>query len=285
MCRLCDLWGVKYKDYPPRFYFNEESYNMDLLTEDLKFGAAVTCWAANFENSRTDLGSYENSLTNHRHQLMTLKEILDVTEFVQKLIEEGKIPGGGFQVNVCGCKWITTGIKEWHCMNWLPLALEEIGFFVNVDKDMKVRDLSYQEAREELIKFEQRGLVHNYDIMRSEGDDMPWTPWVCNCEYPSCHSMRHLLHYGYVKDVHRGHYVAIPETTICNGCTKCVPWCQFGAIHVQSVTKKATINPLRCFGCGQCQTHCPESDWQRNEGAIRMVDRDKVLVAPKTVYA
>ncbi len=284
MCRLCELWGVKHKDYPARYFFNDELYDPDLLFEDLKWASQVACWAATFENQRADLAAYENALTTHRHQIMTLREILDTIEFVDDIMKKGKIPGGEFAVSVCGCKYLTLNVKEFICMTWEPIPLEEIGWFVNEDVNLFLKRISYEEARDILINCDKKGYLHSFDIMKGEGEDMPWLPWVCNCEYPSCHSCKARIDLGYLQDEHRGHYVAVPDTGKCNGCRKCAPWCQWGALHVASATNKVTISPLRCMGCGLCQTHCPESDWKTNSGAIRMVDRDGVLVSPRQVY-
>ncbi|NVM04334.1 MAG: 4Fe-4S binding protein [Candidatus Helarchaeota archaeon] len=45
----------------------------------------------------------------------------------------------------------------------------------------------------------------------------------------------------------------------CNGCKKCMTRCQFGAIKFSPAMEKCYISGFWCFGCGLCETTCPQN--------------------------
>ncbi len=44
------------------------------------------------------------------------------------------------------------------------------------------------------------------------------------------------------------------DPSICNGCTKCIPYCTTGALTMYG--SNAVIDPDLCNGCGDCVPHC-----------------------------
>ena len=45
----------------------------------------------------------------------------------------------------------------------------------------------------------------------------------------------------------------------CLGCGDCVKACNFGAIHIDEVTKLPVVDEEKCVGCGVCAKNCPRN--------------------------
>ncbi|MFH1002858.1 MAG: 4Fe-4S dicluster domain-containing protein [Chloroflexota bacterium] len=117
------------------------------------------------------------------------------------------------------------------------------------------------EAKAWLEKWDKRGLVHI--ITTSDGHLIDG---LCNCDYPDCLLMRHRLDYGVEPICLKSHYVARVDYGACDGCLACAQRCQFEAIRFEATKGKPMIDAFRCYGCGLCETGCPQ-------GAISLVDR------------
>jgi NAD-dependent dihydropyrimidine dehydrogenase PreA subunit len=123
-----------------------------------------------------------------------------------------------------------------------------------------VKFLTPEEAKEWARKCDQRGLVHTVMLFGA-----PYIGGACQCDYPDCEAIRGSLDFG--SGLLKGHEVAQIDYDICNGCARCIKRCQFGALKFEVTNNKANVDQFKCYGCGLCQTICPQ------EGAIKMVDK------------
>ncbi len=53
--------------------------------------------------------------------------------------------------------------------------------------------------------------------------------------------------------------VAEVEEEVCAGCAQCEEVCVYGALKLDEVRKKMTVNEAVCKGCGACSATCPSS--------------------------
>lgn len=78
----------------------------------------------------------------------------------------------------------------------------------------------------------------------------------------------------------------------CLGCGDCVTVCQFGAIHINPVTRLPEVDEEKCTGCGACAKTCPRQVIElRKKGPkgrrvyVRCVNKDTGPVARKACKA
>jgi len=126
-----------------------------------------------------------------------------------------------------------------------------------------VKFLNSDEAKEWNHEMDDRGFVHILMLFGA-----PYIGGFCQCDYPTCDAIRHAVDFG-IGNVVKGHYVAVVDYDICNGCGICAQRCQWGALKFQTTTGKANIDVFKCYGCGLCQTACPRQ-------AITLVSRDSI---------
>lgn len=126
-----------------------------------------------------------------------------------------------------------------------------------------------EEAKKWLEGWNKKGMVH---LIMTAGT--PYIGGICNCDY-DCMALRIRLEYD-IDFVLKAHYVARVDFESCNGCGTCLERCQFGAIRKNVTLSKVYIDPFKCFGCGLCETGCPQE-------AISLVDRAS-LPALKEVW-
>ena len=110
--------------------------------------------------------------------------------------------------------------------------------------------ISLKEAEKVLDIANEAGLVHLSLFM----PEMKIYA-ICSCCSCCCHDLQALLKYGKTFFIAKSDYVATCDTSLCNGCGKCVKRCVFTAREVKN--GKSTVDALKCFGCGLCVTSCP----------------------------
>jgi ferredoxin len=130
-----------------------------------------------------------------------------------------------------------------------------------VDFTPEFEQLSLAEAEQFLEETEEQGLVHHLATMRT-----PFLLGMCNCEYPTCIFMRLRRDFGVQRISQKAEYLATVDPSLCNGCGKCQPRCQFGAIHYAGEVDAMHVHYDQCFGCGLCRADCAT-------GAISLVPR------------
>ena len=128
-----------------------------------------------------------------------------------------------------------------------------------------------EEGKEWLEKWNKAGYVHTLMLFGT-----PYVGGICNCDYATCLAIRNRLDYGFDSMLLKGHYVAMVDPEICNGCGRCFGRCQFGALTKEVFRNKANIDMMKCFGCGLCERECAR-------GAISLVER-KTLPALADVW-
>lgn len=157
----------------------------------------------------------------------------------------------------CICRKNSTGRKDARYCFGLSLDPEELpelkdAFLktFNPGPDVGLFEyLSESEALELLQDCEKEGLMHSLWTFKT-----PFIGGLCNCDRADCLAMvadRYGLHLFF-----RGEYVAQTAEDICSGCRACLSICQFGAIGFSVGRQVAFIDPLRCYGCGVCRSHC-----------------------------
>lgn len=129
-----------------------------------------------------------------------------------------------------------------------------------------VHFLSPDEAKEWLIKWDKKGLMHCVMVYGQSEFGAPFVGGICNCDFSVCLVMRRRLDFGVRNFLLKSHYVAVCDYDQCNGCGICVQRCQYGAIKYEVTIDKPNIDMTRCFGCGLCETGCPRE-------AIELLDR------------
>jgi electron transport complex protein RnfB len=109
-------------------------------------------------------------------------------------------------------------------------------------------DISSEQAMTILDEAEEAGLVHTVSNV------MEGVSYVCNCCGCCCGILRGVTAYGIAESVARANYLASIDPVRCNGCGVCAERCQVGAISVDSATY--SVKRGQCIGCGLCVTGC-----------------------------
>lgn len=125
-------------------------------------------------------------------------------------------------------------------------------FFLNNGSGERI---DVQEGLEILEIAEKNGLVHS--INDTENPD-----YLCNCCACCCVFIQGLKKHGIFTSIGKSGFTAELDDEMCNLCGSCVKMCLFEAISLEIEGVK--INKDKCFGCGLCSYHCPES-------AIRLI--------------
>lgn len=126
-----------------------------------------------------------------------------------------------------------------------------------------VEFIDEKEACKMLDDVNKKGLVHSIWTFGT-----PYLGGLCNCEYPICLGIRNRLDYN-IGILIKGEYVSEIDPNKCNGCKRCMTRCQFGAIKYSPAMEKCYISGFFCFGCGLCETICPQK-------AIELILRSKI---------
>ena len=129
------------------------------------------------------------------------------------------------------------------------------------------RRASVQELLDTLRKAEDLGLVHIGDNVLDQ------TTFVCNCCGCCCGFLQGITQEHLKHAVTTTDFIAKPDFDECNGCEECKDRCQIKAIRMEG--DYPVVDEEYCLGCGVCAHFCPS-------GAIKMVEREKKIIPPKT---
>jgi hypothetical protein len=132
------------------------------------------------------------------------------------------------------------------------------------------------------LEADRRGQLHKYSgeewlekMIVGEEDKMMvhmGDSWLngCNCCRDCCNWLNPLSMYTEPwEGVHPGPYRAVVNDDVCEGCIQdCIPRCAFMVLKSvkdpSSGKVKASIDPDKCVGCGQCLVGC------KVEGALKL---------------
>jgi len=96
---------------------------------------------------------------------------------------------------------------------------------------------------------------------------------VCNCCECCCGAMN--AHRNGTPMLASSGYVCVVDGTLCNGCSNCNEYCQFGALEVVDGVNR--VNYEKCMGCGVCISKC-------EQGALAL-QRDDAKGIPLEIQA
>jgi Pyruvate/2-oxoacid:ferredoxin oxidoreductase delta subunit len=175
--------------------------------------------------------------------LEDLEQVLDLTTSIVRL--------------PCICRKNTTGKSDARYCFGLSLDPEKVleikdAFLATFQPGPDVELFEYlnkAEAPELLKSYERESLIHSLWTFKT-----PFIGGLCNCDRADCLAMV-MNRYG-LRLFFRAEYVAQTAEEDCSGCRSCLPTCQFGAIGFSATRQLAFIDPLRCYGCGVCRSHC-----------------------------
>jgi ferredoxin len=123
------------------------------------------------------------------------------------------------------------------------------------------RRLTDEEAKELVRWADKKGLMHTADSQwRTRGLHA-----ICNCCACDCYPFRAAQELGSKGAWPQSRYIAVHETEGCNLCGACVKRCHFDAFYhdgstleVDGMAKKNVLfDPDKCWGCGLCANTCP----------------------------
>ena len=97
----------------------------------------------------------------------------------------------------------------------------------------------------------------------------PFIGGICNCDL-NCMAMRATGNAYPV--MFRAEFLAKVDIEACNGCQACLKACHFGAISYRLSDEKASIDPLKCYGCGICRVYC-------RKDALSLIERSSLAEA------
>ncbi len=175
----------------------------------------------------------------------------DIEEIIKRSIKTNLL--------MCGCRgmWRKCNNPVFVCLHvqfpWTPVIP---GRKLRPVEGKPPRDLSFEEALEEVHACEDRGQVH-IPLNISQAD------LYCNCCEDCCVVINPLKKYGKVHEVlSPSRYRAAVNTDLCSGCQTCLDRCYFDAIEMKKVAGsrklKSSVIEHNCMGCGSCVVACPQ---------------------------
>ncbi len=133
--------------------------------------------------------------------------------------------------------------------------------FVNGPEAGGLEVLEKRAALDAMRKHEREGLCHTVWTFHT-----PFIAGLCNCDRADCMAMKATVTHDFPV-MFRSEYVASVLPDPCNGCRQCMRLCQFGAMGYSAATRKAWIDPRRCYGCGICRSVCKPNAIELRERA------------------
>jgi len=160
--------------------------------------------------------------------------------------------------SMCGCRgmWRKCTKPMYVCLHvqfaWDPAVQRRMRPVMG----KQPRDLSIQEALDQVHICEERGQVH-VPLNTSQAD------LYCNCCDDCCVVIQPLNKHGKIHEVlSPSRYRAVVDPDLCSGCQTCVDRCYFDAIEMKktpgSKKLKSSIINEHCMGCGLCVVTCPQ---------------------------
>lgn len=200
----------------------------------------------------------------HFGQVVPIEEIEEILGFVNSIVRVA-----------CICRHVTLGTEKRYCYG-ISMGPDGGKFgrivrgldasFLNGPDTGGLETISKEEAIAAFRKHDEEGLCHSVWTFNT-----PFIAGICNCDRADCLAMRSTVTHG-IPVMFRAEYVARVDNDRCTGCRDCMRNCQFGAIGYSVGTRKSTIDPRQCYGCGVCRAACKKD-------AIRLDARAEVPAA------
>ncbi len=151
--------------------------------------------------------------------------------------------------NYCMCRMMQKGVKDVCCINFgvLSEVIEKLPRFI--PDNTKVR-LDREEAVAALEKQNKKGRIATVWFQ-----PVPYINAICSCETPQCGGLRLRTDFG-LNALYKAEYIIEVSQDNCQGCKKCISYCQFGALNYSPTMKRVIVDQNRCFGCGLCRHGC-----------------------------
>ena len=162
--------------------------------------------------------------------------------------------------------------EAWHLGKNCSAPIDDICMSLGAASDFVAeqgfgRRASVDELLDTLKKAEDSGLVHIGDNVLDQ------TTFLCNCCGCCCGFLQGITQFHLKHAVTTTPYIAKPNFDECNGCEECKDRCQIKAIRMEG--DYPVVDEEFCLGCGVCAHFCPS-------GAMKMVEREKKIIPPKT---
>jgi len=249
-------------DAPPLRYFEMPKEKAKKLAElSLKYLIEEE-WYRNFE------GGPQTPLS----RIIPVQESVDVTkkilpyEDLEKIIADAEIIG--IQKCVCrmrleflGTRQCTYPLESCICLN------DGARFFIERGH---AREISKEEARKLLKKFNELGLVHTTENFQEGKHSL-----ICNCCPCCCNLISGITRWDNPRAVARANFIAkITDLDNCIKCETCIEKCNFKAVQMHE--NGPEINKDKCMGCGICVVNCPQE--------IIRLEREEREVISKNVF-
>jgi ferredoxin len=200
--------------------------------------------------------AYRDVLPNVKSEVLSFQQ---AEEYI-------KMAGRG-SLSKCYCRH-----EAWHLGKNCSAPIDDICMSLGNASDFVVeqgfgRRATVPELLDALKKAEDFGLVHIGDNVLDQ------TTFICNCCGCCCAFLQGITQQHLKHAVTTTHFIAKPDFDECNGCEECRDRCQIQAIRMEG--DYPVVDEGSCLGCGVCAHFCPS-------GAMKMVEREKKIIPPKT---
>lgn len=206
--------------------------------------------------SRSRAFTYSDVLPKVKSEILSFQE---ASEYIKK--------AGKGSLTKCYCRHEASHLGK-NCsapIDDICMTLGDASDFV-VEQGF-ARRASVDELLDTLKKAEDLGLVHIGDNVLEQ------TTFLCNCCGCCCGLLRGITQQHLKHAVTTTNFIAQPNLDACNGCGECEDRCQIHAIRMEG--DYPIVDQEFCLGCGICAHICPS-------GAMKMVEREKKVIPPKT---
>lgn len=233
---LFDAPPLNYENYPPEKARKLAELSYKYLTEEE--------WYRNFE------GSPETPLS----RIIPVQEAVDTTkkilpyEDVLELVKNSDLIA--LQKCACRTRLEFLGLRKCDYPLESCIALNE-GAKYFIDRGLAT-EISKEEAKELLKKFNKMGLIHTTDNFQEGKHNL-----ICNCCACCCSLIGGITRWNNPRAVAAANFIAeIIDLENCAKCETCIKNCNFKAIVMGD--NGPEIDKNKCMGCGVCVVNCPQ---------------------------
>jgi NAD-dependent dihydropyrimidine dehydrogenase PreA subunit len=177
---------------------------------------------------------------NHWGQIVPIEDVEKIIDMQDSIV---RLP--------CVCRKLTTGREVRYCFG---IGIDPSGILGKYpDYSNSFESLNKEEAKKMLQSFDRQGLIHSIWTFKTH-----YIGGICNCD-KDCMAYRIQVKTDLTQVMFRAEYVALVDWDLCNGCKKCVSYCQFGAFRYSNAMKRVSIDTKSCYGCGLCRVACSQN--------------------------